>query len=155
MTFDDPFDRFDPFDRARRTTTMRASDTEREQAADALRRHHAEGRLSDAEFEQRVARGYAARTRGELEQLFADLPRGERHPVAAAGGWGELTCGRRPHMIALAFAVVAVLSVVHWLLFATAGPWHGGPPILLPLLLVFAVWRFGLRRGRRQVRDGF
>jgi Domain of unknown function (DUF1707) len=53
----------------------RASDAERDDAADALRRHHADGRLSTDELEERTGRAYAATTLGELDQLFADLPR--------------------------------------------------------------------------------
>jgi Domain of unknown function (DUF1707) len=53
----------------------RASDAERERAADALRRHHADGRLSTDELEERTGRAYAATTLGDLDQLFADLPR--------------------------------------------------------------------------------
>jgi hypothetical protein len=63
----------------------RASDAERERAAEALRRHHADGRLSTDELEERVGRAYAATTLGDLDGLFADLPRlqspdGERPP---------------------------------------------------------------------------
>jgi len=53
---------------------MRASDAEREQAADALREHYAAGRLSAEEFGERLDAVYAASTAGELEQLRHDLP---------------------------------------------------------------------------------
>lgn len=46
---------------------LRASDAERSATADVLRRHHAEGRLDTDEFEERVERCYAAKTRGELD----------------------------------------------------------------------------------------
>src|SRR5262245_46405805 len=64
---------------------LRASDAEREQAAGSLRQHHAEGRLTTDELEERTERAYAATTLGELDQLFGDLPRlrapeGERRP---------------------------------------------------------------------------
>src|SRR5436190_15763504 len=63
----------------------RASDAERERAAEALRRHHADGRLDMEELEERTERVYAAKTLGDLDQLFADLPRlrsteGEQQP---------------------------------------------------------------------------
>lgn len=54
---------------------LRASDAERERAAEALRRHHADGRLTTDELEHRTERAYASTTIGELDQLFADLPR--------------------------------------------------------------------------------
>ena len=53
---------------------VRASDTERERAVAALKRHYAAGRLSTDEFERRVKRAYAAEWRGELRSLMRDLP---------------------------------------------------------------------------------
>lgn len=55
---------------------MLASQAERERAVDVLRAAFGEGRLQQKEFEQRVARAYAARTVGELSVLVADLPQG-------------------------------------------------------------------------------
>jgi uncharacterized protein DUF1707 len=64
---------------------LRASDAERERAAESLREHHADGRLTTDELEERTERAYAAKTLGDLDQLFGDLPRlrvpdGERRP---------------------------------------------------------------------------
>ncbi|MER5475534.1 DUF1707 and DUF4190 domain-containing protein [Streptomyces sp. NPDC002734] len=59
---------------------MLASTADRERAVDVLRAGYAEGRLGKTEFEQRVARAYAARTQAELSGLVADLPQG---PVSA------------------------------------------------------------------------
>jgi hypothetical protein len=53
---------------------IRASDAEREQAADALREHFAAGRLDEDELAQRLEAVYAARTRSELLALRDDLP---------------------------------------------------------------------------------
>jgi hypothetical protein len=53
---------------------LRAGDEDRERVAVALGKHMAAGRLSLAEYEDRLARGYAARTFGELARLTADLP---------------------------------------------------------------------------------
>ncbi|TML34470.1 MAG: DUF1707 domain-containing protein [Actinobacteria bacterium] len=63
---------------------IRASDAERERAVETLRHCYADGRISDSELEERVERAYAARTRGELDALFADLPmqRARRHARA-------------------------------------------------------------------------
>jgi hypothetical protein len=58
-----------------RGSGLRASDADRERAAETLRRHHADGRLTTGEFEERLERAYAAVTLGELDQLFGDLPR--------------------------------------------------------------------------------
>ena len=59
-------------------TTLRASDAEREHHAELLREHAAQGRLTVDELEERLDRVYAARTRGELEPVIADLPAAER-----------------------------------------------------------------------------
>jgi uncharacterized protein YecT (DUF1311 family) len=53
---------------------MRASDAEREQAADALRDHYAAGRLTSEEFDERLDAAYKSSTVQELAQLRADLP---------------------------------------------------------------------------------
>ena len=53
---------------------IRASDADRDRAAEALREHHATGRLSMEEFQDRLDRVYAAKTLGELDELMADLP---------------------------------------------------------------------------------
>lgn len=61
---------------------MRIGDEERNAAAAALGEHYAHGRLEAHEYEERVTAAYTARTAGELERLFADLPRpGLLHPV--------------------------------------------------------------------------
>ena len=53
---------------------VRASDSERERAVAALKRHYAAGRLPTEELERRVKRAYAAEWRGELRSLQRDLP---------------------------------------------------------------------------------
>ncbi len=54
---------------------VRVSDVERERVVTRLRRALGEGRLTLTEFEERTTAAYAARTRGELADLTADLPR--------------------------------------------------------------------------------
>ncbi len=53
---------------------IRAADADREQAAARLREHFAAGRLTSAEFDERLDGIYAAKTLGELEDLMTDLP---------------------------------------------------------------------------------
>jgi hypothetical protein len=53
---------------------MRISDTEREQAIQMLGEHMSVGRLDVDEYGERTARATAAKTRGELSDLFTDLP---------------------------------------------------------------------------------
>ena len=114
---------------------LRASDAERERAAEILRRHHADGRLTTDELEARTERAYAASTRGDLDQLFGDLPRlppseGERRPR------------RWPPPIAVplvaALVAVAVVTSAHVL-------WLAWP---LMLFVFFRVARPGHWRSR-------
>ena len=53
---------------------VRASDAERDQAAEALRVAYAEGRLTRAELDQRTGAAYTAKTRADLRGLTSDLP---------------------------------------------------------------------------------
>jgi hypothetical protein len=62
---------------------MRASDRDREQALALLRARCAQGYLSVDTFERRVEQTFAARTRGELRGVMADLV-GERSRLRRA-----------------------------------------------------------------------
>jgi hypothetical protein len=53
---------------------VRASDADRENAAEQLKDHAAAGRLTPAELEQRIHAALTARTTAELTKLLADLP---------------------------------------------------------------------------------
>jgi hypothetical protein len=53
---------------------LRASDADRDRIAALLREHHAAGRLTADEFQERLTATFAAKTFGELDELMADLP---------------------------------------------------------------------------------
>jgi Domain of unknown function (DUF1707) len=74
------------------TDDLRVGDSEREAVAAELREHYAQGRLSIEEFQRRLDAALAARTRGDLDRLIADLPHAQPPgtPLPASGGW-------RPH----------------------------------------------------------
>jgi len=55
--------------------TMRAADADRHRIAEQLKASLDEGRLSLAEYDERVRDAYAARTYAELLILVADLPK--------------------------------------------------------------------------------
>jgi hypothetical protein len=55
-------------------SSMRASDQERDVTVQRLQVAFAEGRLADAEFDERMRTALAARTHGELDELLTDLP---------------------------------------------------------------------------------
>ena len=68
-----------------RPEDLRVSDAERQTVADRLRVAQEVGQLDIHEFDERVRSVWAARTRGELERVTADLPapppgRGARPP---------------------------------------------------------------------------
>src|SRR4051794_19783737 len=64
---------------------LRAADTDREAVAAALGRALSDGRLTVDEYEERLAKAYAARTYADLDPLTADLPRaGTTRPPAPA-----------------------------------------------------------------------
>jgi hypothetical protein len=60
---------------------IRVSDAERNSVAELLGQHYADGRLDQAEFDDRITRTMAAKTRGDLTGLFDDLP--EAGPTGA------------------------------------------------------------------------
>ena len=53
---------------------MRVSDADRQAVADRLAVHYGDGRLDQAEFDERAGRAMSARTRGDLRGLVAGLP---------------------------------------------------------------------------------
>ncbi len=85
---------------------IRASDDDRERVAALLREHHAAGRLTVEEFNERLDKAYAAKTLGDLDELMEDLPaidlyrlpdaslpRSYRRQVPGAGSYLEAAGG--------------------------------------------------------------
>lgn len=71
------------------TADIRISNDERDEAISTLGVHLSTGRLELAEYEERCGRAVSARTRGELEELFTDLP--APHPdLSSAAPPGQL-----------------------------------------------------------------
>ena len=65
---------------------IRVSDADRNAVAEQLGAHYADGRLDQAEFDERISRTMAAKTRGDLAGLFDDLPDpGLRRPPGRPG----------------------------------------------------------------------
>ena len=117
---------------------LRASDAERERVAEALRRHHLDGRLDTEELQERLERAYAARTTGELAPLLADLPdeRERARGPRAFAPWSP-----PPFVVA---AIVALLAL------ATVGAVAHGHPGPLPFIAVFLLLRFAWWGPRRR-----
>ncbi|SOC53392.1 protein of unknown function [Blastococcus aggregatus] len=64
---------------------LRAADADRSAVASVLGEHMAAGRLTVAEYEERLTRAYAAKTYGELAELTTDLPGGVTPAVRSSG----------------------------------------------------------------------
>jgi len=74
---------------------MRASDRDREQALDVLRRRCAEGYLSVDTFERRVEQTFAARTVAELRGLVSDVTTGRSRLRRAVPRFGRAPVPKR------------------------------------------------------------
>jgi len=68
---------------------IRVSDAERNAVAELLGQHYADGRLDQGEFDERVNRTMAAKTRGDLAGLFDDLPEAGPAGAGPAGPGGQ------------------------------------------------------------------
>jgi len=94
---------------------VRASDAEREHTVALLQHGFTDGRLTQAELEERAAAAYAARTTAELSDLTADLPAQEQPP-------------RRPgrvldrRLLCILLCVHPPAALVYWLLFVRKRP---------------------------------
>ena len=89
---------------------VRASDAEREQTVALLQRNFADGRLTQAELEERASAAYAARTRTQLRDLTADLPDTEQPPPRP----GRPLDQRLPCIL---LCVCPPAGVAYWLLY--------------------------------------
>jgi len=106
---------------------IRVSDADRNTVAELLTQHYAEGRLDQAEFDERVGRTMAAKTRGDLAGLFDDLPEAESAPGPGAGGPGQAAVpyrarGRRGGFLRplLLVALVLICANIAWHAFTSA-----------------------------------
>ena len=75
---------------------MRVGDAEREAAAAEVREHFASGRLTQDELNQRLDQTFAAKTRGDLDAVFTDLPSARWRDATARSTAGDAYGGRTP-----------------------------------------------------------
>lgn len=97
-----------------RRATLKASDADREEIAERLRKATAEGRLLAEELEERLEATFTARTYGELDAVVVDLP-------------GVTTVRRRERSRSFALTPIHIVA-----LFFLA-------PVVLALMLAVAV----------------
>jgi len=114
-------------------TSLRVSDTERNDVADKLSTHFADGRLDEAEFKERLDAAMAAKTQGDLSGLFDDLP-----PLPTErGGSVPPDEGRRRRR--RSFPVLATILIVALIGLASVPPvhWFHVPWFLIGILAIF------------------
>lgn len=101
---------------------LRVGDAERSQVIDQLADHHAAGRLTLPEFEERMSSAWAAQTGTELEVLVHDLPAPARPaPRTDPGPRPRLDGQMRTYL-----AVIALLWLI-WLVTGAGYPWPVWP----------------------------
>ena len=88
---------------------VRVSDAERERTVALLQRSFADGRLTQAELEERAAAAYQARTTAQLRDLTADLPAAEQQPPRPG-----MVLDRR--LLCILLCVHPPAGLVYWLL---------------------------------------
>jgi hypothetical protein len=128
----------------RSSADLRVSDAERSAAADRLSEHFGAGRLTDAEFHERLDQAMGAKTFRDLDMLFVDLPRiarPEDHPdVRRRRGLGFPVLLLVVGCVATAFWVTAHLVVPH--AHVVIWPFPGWLFVVAGLL----IWRRHARR---------
>ncbi len=117
---------------------LRVSDAERQAVTDRLAEHFGDGRLDQAEFDERVDRAMNAKTRADLAGLFDDLPE------TGAPAVPERPRYRRRHpILTIALLVLIAVAAVH-AVGAVFVPWLWIG--FLAVILLFATGTIGHSR---------
>ena len=125
---------------------LRVSDAERDRTVELLREHHAVGRLSAQEYEERMHSVLTAKTRGELDQALGDLPAIDLYQLPSAGiarrgagGGGRLARpggANLPRRIPPQAAVAAVVLAGFGVGLALSVILNSGIPVVVITILV-------------------
>jgi hypothetical protein len=139
---------------------VRVGDAERAAVVDRLAAHFRDGRIDEEELEERTAAANAARTRGDLVKLEADLPEPPK-PVDLAA-----QRRRRRERIVSALTIPAFLWVIYCATDFGGFPWPIFPTAFFVMGLIGELWggddhrrhhhgrnRHALREQRRERRD--
>src|SRR5579862_7184585 len=119
------------------------ADADRAAAGDEMRQHYDSGRLTLDEFEGRLAEVNTARTRGDLEHAFRQLPRTEP-PVSLR------LRDRRWSSLALQYLIINLVCILVWA-FSGAHIHDFWPKWVLLGTLFMYFRRLGYRSGRRRL----
>jgi hypothetical protein len=142
---------------------IRIGDTERESALAALGEHMSAGRLDIDEYGDRTARVSTAKTRGELVDLFGDLPQPHPsfgvapQPVAMPAQQSQAVPVRRGATLNQRLAAVAVpaAAIVALALFFAV---HWWVVFLIPAAVTLfggAIWGEDWKHNKRLARERY
>jgi hypothetical protein len=137
---------------------MRVSDAERQAVADRLAVHYADGRLDQAEFDERCGRAMSAKTRADLNGLLDDLPEPPGSlgtgpsgaPGIPAAGAVVRRHGHGHPILAVALAVVIAVAIGHALFWIAGWLWVG----VIALIVLAATGHLGHHHDHGQSHHG-
>jgi DUF1707 SHOCT-like domain/2TM domain len=135
-----------------RRPDLRASDADRAQIIELLRRHHQDGRLTAEELVERTERVNAATTFGDLDASMANLPRllpALAPPTATVQEQTPGAARQRFYRILFAYVVINLFLIGIWAFSGRGAFW----PIWVMLgwglgMAFYAFWVFGPQDGR-------
>jgi hypothetical protein len=131
---------------------LRVSDAERQAVADQLSQHFGEGRLDQAEFDERLSQAMNAKTYRDLDGLLTDLPStqasgGAGLPPGGGAGLTGRASGSVPQRRLARPILMIVVAVIALSVAAHAAAWAFGGwlwiAVIALIVLAFA------RRSRR------
>jgi hypothetical protein len=144
---------------------LRVSDAERDAVASELGQHFQDGRLDQAEYDERLTAAMTAKTQRDLDELLTDLPQAPAGPpgwaaseadqagAPEAAPWRSappgLTRGR-PRVLALLPLLIAAVVIGGMLTGGWQHGWPFAPFGLLWLIVPILVVRTWVRGGRRR-----
>jgi hypothetical protein len=126
---------------------MRISDADRAEVAERLSKHYGEGRLDQAELDERLDQAMRAKTWSDLDGLFADLPDadGQAAQLPRQDTLPQPPRERRPrHRLAFLVLIVVIAAAAGHALAQFYLPW------LWIALLIVLVFRYGPVARRRR-----
>jgi hypothetical protein len=139
---------------------MRISDADRAEVTDRLSKHYSDGRLDQAEFNERLDRAMNAKTQADLNGLFADLPATDKPEKAAKAVRqpDQRPRNRRPVQRVLGLILITVVAIfaaraLMWPFFGLFG--FAGHVLFVPVpwiliaIVAFVCWRYATRHRRR------
>jgi hypothetical protein len=135
---------------------IRVSDAERNAVAERLSAHYADGRLDQAEFDERVNTTMSAKTRGDLTGLFDDLPDPEpagASEVGGRGGRGGRGGPAIPYRPRRRGGILRPLFLLVIVLVGASIAWHAVMSFYIPwfpIAVILAVALFATRSARRR-----